>query len=361
MAVKATRKTLALLSIAVLSGCASRPSIPPAFMHPEHLYLQDEPYSRLYVEIDRVEGANLPEFFVDEIKAFLSAHCQKTEGIEVVMDSPIPVSEVESVPLSAASILCIDGPAADGHSSPAYIHVFVYDGKTAFKQATWNTRVIASCPSTVFWNTDCGRYFPDEGKRHFLRHELGHILGLCQNTDHGDGAHCDTYGCLMSPGPDLLSSLGGMVHLYYREHRLCEDCQRDLELARRAARDDNLSFAGPFLVRQEDGYCVASVPYCDTLVGASAPEEFDWGKALAQAKAGVRQVLREAEKEGRDLKCEVGMASFYDRPMVETDPLDLERDIAVLSKATHDPSILLSRFASRMLKCRQEALAAYRH
>jgi hypothetical protein len=43
---------------------------------------------------------------------------------------------------------------------------------------------------------------------HIIRHESGHVLGLCQNTAHGDGAHCAKHGCLMYPMPDWLSRLG---------------------------------------------------------------------------------------------------------------------------------------------------------
>ena len=60
-----------------------------------------------------MEGATLPDFFVDELKAFLGKHCTKPDGLEVVLDPPIPTAEFEDVPLSLASILCTDGPPAE--------------------------------------------------------------------------------------------------------------------------------------------------------------------------------------------------------------------------------------------------------
>ena len=361
MLAKTIRKMLILLTLAISAGCMPRSSLLPQYMYPERLYLQDEPCARLYVEIDRMQRADFPEYLVDELKAFLAEHCSKPDGIEVVLDPPIPAAEFEDVPLSLASILCIDGPVGEeGRPPPAYLHVFVYDGKAMFKGAKRNPRVIAPCPSAVFWNVDFGRTLPKRAKIHFLRHELGHILGLCHNTAHGDGAHCRRHGCLMYPMPDILSQLGGAVHLYHREHRLCDDCRRDLEAARQAPPDETLSFTGPLLLREADGYRVASLPFFETLIGTPAPPESDWKRLLEHAKTCARLSVRKAPDEGRDLKTshEGTVISFCGRPQTETHAERLEQDIAILSRAATDPSPHVSRFASRILKRRQDALAA---
>lgn len=359
MAVKATCKTLALLSIAVVSGCASRPSIPPAFMHPERLYLLGEPYSRLYVEIDRVEDADLPEFFVDEIKAFVGKHCAKPDGVTVTLDPPVPASEVEGMSLSAASILCTDGPVDSDGPPPAYLHLFVYDGKTTFEGATPYPHVILNCPSAIFWNVDYARSWPDQTRIDMLRHELGHILGLCRNTAHGDGAHCDKHGCLMFPTPDLLSQLGGKVHLYFREHRLCKDCIRDLAMAAGAPCEENLSFAGPFLIRRENGYSVASLAFCEIILAHPMPADFDWHVALHQAKADLRKAVGRTQRREEDLKeyHAATLRTFRGAPQAVALTERLERDIAALSRAVDDPSPGIRRFASDLLKKKERALA----
>jgi hypothetical protein len=330
-------------------------------MYPERLYLQDEPYTRLYAEIDRMEGADFPDDLVDELKAFLAEHCSKPDGIEVVLDPPIPAAEFKDAPLSLASILCIDGPVAEeGRPPPAYLHVFVYDGRTMFKGAMREPRVVLDCPSSVFWNVDYARTFPKQTKVDMLRHELCHILGLCRNTAHSDGAHCRRHGCLMHPTPDVLSQWAGMVHLYYREHRLCQDCRRDLEVARQAPLDETLSFAGPFLLRRAEGYAVASLPFFETIIGDAALSQFAWKRVLEHAKTGARLSWRNALDEGGDPKTnhESTTISFYGRPQTETRPERLEQDIAILSRVATDPSPHVSRFASRILKRRQDALAA---
>lgn len=353
-------KIVTLLSIAALSGCASRRSIPAAHMHPERFYLQDRPYSRLYVEVDRTEGVDLPPFFVDELKAFLGEHCAKPDGIEVVLDPPIPACEFENMPHSAASILCTDGPVPDLGAQPAYLHIVAHDGKTAFRGARREPHVLFTCPSTIFWNVDYARSWPDQTRIDMLRHELGHILGLCRNTEHGDGAHCDKHGCLMFPRPDLLSQIGGRAHLYYREQRLCDDCRRDLKQAAETPCDDNLSFAGPFLIRKEDGYSVAALPFCELIVPHPVPAEFDWQEALDRAKACVRKAMGRVRREEGDLKKyhEGAFTAFLGASQTTGLTEMLEQDIAALSRATNDPSAGVRRLASHMLKKRQEALAA---
>jgi hypothetical protein len=347
------------LSIMLLCDCASRPSPHVVWTHPELLYLQNEPYARLYVEIDRMEGVNLSEHLVDELKAFLGKYCLKRDGIEVVLDTPIPMSEFEGIGLNSASILCIDGPIADGRPQPAYLHLFVYDGKTMFKRTMRNPRVVSTGPSSIFWNVDFARSWPDATKIDTLRHELGHVLGLCRNTAHGDGSHCRKYGCLMHWMPDWASQLGGAVHLYSREHHLCDDCEQDLALARQGPPDDTLLFAGPFLVRTAEGYCVASLPFYDTIIGTPTPTGFDWKKALRQAKMSIREgSIRDELDRGRDPGASHAdvWGSLYDRPKAETCPERLAQDIAILRKALDDPSPSVRRMASVMLRIREDTM-----
>lgn len=347
-----------LLSIGLLGGCASRRSLNDLWVHPELPYLQDRPYRRLYVEVDRMEGADFPNCLVDELKGFLGRYCLKPDGIEVVLDPPLPLSEFQDIPLNAASILCMDGPRVED-GRPAYLHLFVYDSKTVFKKGMRNPRTaFTGGPPGVFWNVDYARFFPNAAKSDMLRHELGHVLGLCRSTVHGDGSHCRKDICLMHWTPDWLSQLGGVTHLYYKEHRLCQDCERDLAAARQTPRDDALSFAGPFLLRRADGYCVASVPFYDTIILAPTPAEFDWRKALRQAKANIGSSLRDRPDNSRRGGTGHGgiWVSLYDRPKKETDPQRLRQDIAALSKAVNDPSPIVRRLAPALLKTWEDAL-----
>lgn len=346
-----------LLSLAATCGCA--PKSPPlvTYMHPERLYLQDQPCARVYVEVDRMEGVSLPEHWADELKAFFEKYCLKPDGVDVVLDTPIPANEYQDFPIGLASVLCIDGPPADDRPPPAYVHVFIYDGRTMFKKAMPNPHVMPSCPTGIFFNIDYARYFPDATRLYMIRHEAGHVLGLCRNTAHGDGAHCAKYGCLMYPMPDWLSQVGGNVHLYFREHRLCADCEQDLSVCRQGSPDESLSFAGPFLIRKADGYCVASLPSCGILIGSPTPDVFDWRKALFQAKAGIRQSAPSGSHKRRLSRTDHLMhwATFYGRPEKSMSPEDLEQKVAILTKALNDPSPGVRRVAAAHLKKREEA------
>ncbi len=195
-----------------------------------------------------------------------------------------------------------------------------------------------------------------------LRHECGHILGLSQNTAHGDGAHCAKYGCLMYPMPDWQSQFGGMVHLYFREHRLCDDCEQDLSAWRQGQPDENLSFAGPFLVRKADGYCVASLPFCDLLIGSSTPDVFDWREALIQTKTGIRESAPRSAGERRLSKNDhlTYWTTFYARSERNASPEVRTQNIAILTKALNDPSPFVRRVAATQLKKREEATQSQR-
>jgi hypothetical protein len=326
-------------------------------MHPERLYLQDRPCARVYVEVDRMEGVSLPEHWADELKAFFEKYCLKPEGVDVILDAPIPADEYQGLPIGVASVLCIDGPPADDRPPSAYVHVFVYDGRTMFKGSTRKSRVMNWCPTGIFINVEYAPYLPDTATLYVIRHESGHVLGLCQNTTHGDGAHCAKYGCLMYPTPDWLSQIGANVHLYFREHRLCDNCEQDLSAWRQGPPDENLSFAGPFLVRRADGYCVASVPFCDILIGSPTPEVFDWRKGLLQTKTGIRQSAPGGSDKRRLSKADhkMGWATFYGRPEKSMSPEDVAQKVAILTKALNDPSPGVRRVAAAQLKKREEA------
>ena len=143
-----------VLLVCVLSGCGPKSGQLPTYMRPELLYLNHQPYSSLYVEVDTIEGTEVPDKLLDELKAFLSKYCSKPDGIEIVRDEPVPISEIEGLPFSFASIMCIDGPRPDSREQPAYLHLFFYDTDSVFKRAMKNPYVPGFCPCAIFFNVD---------------------------------------------------------------------------------------------------------------------------------------------------------------------------------------------------------------
>jgi hypothetical protein len=148
-----------------------------------------------------------------------------------------------------------------------------------------------------------------------------------------------------------------MVHLYFREHRLCDNCEQDLSVCRQRPPDESLSFAGPFLVRRADGYCVASLPFCDILIGSPTPDMFDWRQALSQTKTGIRQSVPGGSDQRRPSKTDhrLGWAAFYSRPEENMSPEAWEQKVAILTNASNDPSFTVRCAAAALLKKREEA------
>jgi hypothetical protein len=93
----------------------------------------------------------------------------------------------------------------------------------------------------------------------------------------------------MRPSPEHLPSLGLLLFGIPFKADLCDDCQSDLETHKLDDVDPNLEFNGPFLVRREGKYSVASVPYFNILIPSTVEEYFDWQKTLAFQKEVIRK------------------------------------------------------------------------
>jgi len=119
-------------------------------------------------------------------------------------------------------------------------------------------------------------------RSHIVAHELGHILGLCKNRSHGDGAHCSNEYCAMGPGIAPMRTWLFGISPPNACDQYCEDCQRDIEEAKELSTDARGSFRGPFYVRQEDGYYVATLPFLIKLSLAEL-DAMDWRKELQRA------------------------------------------------------------------------------
>ena len=331
-------RVLVVLLAWIISGCGAKSAKLPTYMRPESLYLCREPYSCLYVEVDSVEGVEVPQDVLSNLKEFLNTFCSKPDGIEIVRDKPIPISEVADLPLGPASILCIDGPPEDEKPQPAYLHVFFYDTDIVFKKVKMNTFVPSNCPCTIFFDVD---YAP-RWAGFCIRHEAGHTLGLCKSTSHGNGVHCKNSGCLMNWTPDLLSQLGSLV-AKPSVGSLCDDCRSDLQVYKSEKPDPNLSFNGPFLMRRQVGYSVASLPYCDFLVWPSIEKTFDWRQALEKIKDSIKS-------EGFRQKRFGWMFGTFSPDGDETSPQSMIETLGVFTNAADDPNPAVRRYAIQQLE-----------
>ena len=272
----------------IICGCSQNSTF-QKYMQPELLYLKEQPYSQIYVEVDSIEGFEVPDEWIDALKSFLEEHCSKPDGIKIVRDKPIPFNDIKDIPISTASILYTDGPVHNYDSQPAYLHIFFYNKKNIFKKTRKEPHVILHCPSTIFYNVDYG-YRLDKLIKLALPHEAGHVLGLCNNKSHSDRLHCTNTQCLMNESPGYFDSLWFLIFGIPPKSELCNDCKNDLIDCSSQTADPNLTFDGPFLIRKEDGYFVASLPYCTFIIPEILEEDILWTELLENLKNEAEKI-----------------------------------------------------------------------
>src|SRR5215475_13106714 len=72
-----------------------------SFWQPQLLYILPSPHSRLYVEVDAVEGCQPSDATLNKLRDFLTTYCNKPDGIEIVRGDLIPAETARGVPLRA--------------------------------------------------------------------------------------------------------------------------------------------------------------------------------------------------------------------------------------------------------------------
>lgn len=336
----------------VMSGCGSSSTsgLMPTYQKPELLYLQAEPYPRLYVEIDTVEGTEPDGKALAELKDFLAKYCDKPGGIEMVRDEPIPLAEAKRTHPYFLALKNMSGPPqSDGEKPTAYLYILFYDSKRLGHRKKFNPHVNCGYPCAIYYDVAYWRVFQQHFFAKALKHEAGHVLGLCKSTTHGDGAHCRNKDCLMWPkiSVRLRTILFGIAPPKKQED-LCEDCRRDLEAARQSDPDSHLTFSGPVLVRREQGYFVASLPIT-VKVSFQPVESFDGRAMLVDTLRFFAEAAAEAAKIKKNrvlslVNCSDKFTSIAD-----------ER--AAYERLTKDPSRPVSGWAKHKIKELDKKLA----
>ena len=282
------RLVLLLLGIG-LAGCATSPptaapvqeaagesdagQVDPAW-RPQLLYLLSTPHPRLYVEVEAVQGCAPKDATLRHLHDFLATYCEKPEGIQIVRSRVITRAEARGMPPRALARKFMGGPPeAAGRPAPAYMYILYYDSALEAKPLPMATNQLTAgqLPQNrhphadilpypaIYMNVRYGyeQWVPKE----ILMHEAGHLLGLASRKDHATNRHCLDPNCVMNR--ILKLSLDRVV---LGEHpttqiQLCSRCRQDLINSLKLPAPTNLGYAGPVLVRSEEGYTVLALPY----------------------------------------------------------------------------------------------------
>jgi tetratricopeptide (TPR) repeat protein len=248
-----------------------------SFWQPQLLYILPSPHSRLYVEVDAVEGCQPSDPTLNKLRDFLTNYCSKPDGIEIVRGDVIPAGTARGIPLRALARKFMNGPPdTNSASPPAYLYVLYCDPALCDKPAlpdgdqpavnttSHHDRAIRKphvdflpYPPVMYINP---RYGPKYVQDELLIHEAGHELGLAGRATNAFAYHCLDTKCLMNwtIRYHIARLLLGMDPINQR--RLCPFCIAQLTESAKQAPPTNLRFVGPVLVRSETDYYVLSLP-----------------------------------------------------------------------------------------------------
>lgn len=191
------------------------------------LYLADNNYSNLQVEIDYMEGYAPTQEALNSLDSFLSERLNKsnitinTSEITARGDGPYSTDIITSIEEEERD----NFTESDGNTLHAYIVIVdgeFSDNSNVLGIAYWNTSM-ALFGESIDNISGSGPTSPsqEQVESTVLRHEVGHNMGLVGNgtptqSDHKtDGsAHCTTDECLMAPSVrtgDIFQNLSGEV------------------------------------------------------------------------------------------------------------------------------------------------------
>ncbi len=193
----------------------NNPDSPESYSHTEGTgtaagdFLSAEDFNSLTLEIDFVEGYQLSEQAISELRVFLENHLNKPGGISIVQNAPIPSSGKDT--LTVQDVVDIENQYrstfTNGSELGAYMLVTdgIFTNENVLGFAYFNTSVAIMEERIRQISGGIGEPSTPLVESSVLTHEIGHLLGLVNNgspaiADHHDesnGAHCTNNACLM--------------------------------------------------------------------------------------------------------------------------------------------------------------------
>ena len=227
------------------------------FQESASMYLGEGRYDSIFVEVDAVEGMEATEAELAEMAGFLEKHCAKT--VRIRQDAPIPRAQVKGMTSEMIATQAVDGIGeAKQEDRTGYIYLLLHNQPTR-EWVEGYARNLYPCGIYVNVGTLGGwkrRYLPA-----ILKHECGHLMGLCNNLEHGDGAHCRNKGCVMQAAVGVGAvAWMGLNPFDQAAEGLCGECEADLLARAKSGAAYKVEMRGRFFVRREAGYWVATLP-----------------------------------------------------------------------------------------------------
>jgi hypothetical protein len=247
------------------------------FWQPQLLYILPSPYSRLYVEVDAVEGCQPNDATLNKLHEFLATYCNKTNGIEIIRGDVIPAVSARGVSLRALAREHINGPSQSSvDSQPAYLYVLycnpalcdkppINDADQSIVSTTTHRQKAEIKPHVDFLPYPPVMYInphygPKTVQNELLIHEAGHELGLAGRATNAFAYHCLDENCLMNWTIRYHVARRLLGKDPIKQHQLCPVCVAQLRDSAKQSPPSNLRFVGPVLVRSETNYHVLSLP-----------------------------------------------------------------------------------------------------
>ena len=354
--------TILILCCLFPTGCSSSKSSRAAsndeliqltrFWRPYLLYVLASPHPRLYVEVDAVEGCEPSEVTLNKLQDFLTAYCDKPEGIEIVRNDVIALKAARGISRTSLARKFLDGPEDKaGTPPPAFMYLLFYDGKLCDQPAEGEARQAGASaathsqernknphvdflpyPAAVFINT---RYGPKRVRDEIPLHEAGHLLGLAGRPITAANYHCLDTSCLMNA--KMVVHIGRLLtgRDPVKQKKLCQQCVAQLTESSRQPQPANLRFVGPVLVRSEAGYHVLSLPARVKLIVGNLTEQ-----DCRDFAAAVRAETTPADADSNAWRCD----AFAKGEMLD-DPAKVHD---ILKQAKEDPYELVRNAASKL-------------
>ncbi len=214
------------------------------------IFALSEPYSKLILEVDYVEGFAPSDIDADMV-GHLAPLVDKPDGIQIVRDQALASMGEDHVwTLDEVKALFVANRSLELNANETKIHVIFVDGGYAGDTAdstilglAWGTNIVMfeqnilnSCAKPILNGRLCG--FTEQA---IWLHEIGHVIGLVNNgapltAEHQDpdhGHHCSNPDCIMYwayEGTALVEALRGKLNVS-EEATIFEfdaDCMADL-------------------------------------------------------------------------------------------------------------------------------------